>query len=140
VELMANSDNVLRGGLTKKHIDVPELMKIINFKPYKPGIIAPNANCFTYPAPCEEFSLSRICGNGGNGSVVMPCPDGGPSICVVTEGELIIAHGDRETSVKRGESLFVPPVKNGGSLLLKGDFTLYIASVGSAASVGKVFS
>jgi len=133
VELMANSDNVLRGGLTKKHIDVPELMKILDFKPYKPPIIAPNAGCFSYPVPCEEFSLYRICGTGG---VVRPGFDG-PSVCIVTEGELIIASGDRETVVKRGESLFIPVVKNGGRLSLKGDFTLFAASVGRGASTGK---
>jgi mannose-6-phosphate isomerase class I len=41
VELMANSDNVLRGGLTPKHVDVPELMKVLEFAPMQPEIIQP---------------------------------------------------------------------------------------------------
>jgi len=127
VELMANSDNVLRGGLTPKHIDVPELIKILVFKPFKPLIITPNSTIFNYPTPCEEFSLTRICGPA---DICLWSP-GGPSICIVTEGELIIADKDRETVVKRGESLFIPPVKSGENpLSLKGSFTLFIATCG----------
>ena len=36
---MANSDNVLRGGLTPKHIDVPELLKVLDFKPQQIEIL-----------------------------------------------------------------------------------------------------
>jgi len=150
VELMANSDNVLRGGLTPKHVDAPELMKILNFKPFKPRIIAPNENCFSYPTPCEEFSLTRIQGNGAfaRKSSCPPCnsvssvvnssfllDSSSPALCIVTEGELIITTGDSETVVKQGESLFVLPVKEGESpLSLRGNFTLFIASCGIQAS------
>jgi mannose-6-phosphate isomerase len=139
VELMANSDNVLRGGLTPKQIDVPELMKVLVFKPFKPLIITPNADLFRYPAPCEEFSLTRIrgCGGGAAGTdICLWSPGclaacGGPAICIVTEGELIIAVSDGETVVKQGESLFIPPVKTDEKpLSLRGDFTLFIASCG----------
>jgi len=137
VELMANSDNVLRGGLTGKHIDVPELMKTLDFKPFKPQVIAPNADCFSYPALCEDFMLTRICGDGdtaATGSAEPWPPVNGPAICIVTEGELVIAAHDRETVVKRGESLFIPPVKNNDSFSLKGRFTLFIASIGRGVS------
>jgi mannose-6-phosphate isomerase len=125
VELMANSDNVLRGGLTPKHVDVPELMKILEFKPFKPRIIKPNSTMFSYPTPCEEFSLTRICGPTEISLLSIECP----SICIVTEGELIIADKDKETIVKQGESLFIPPIENGEApFSLKGNFTLFIAS------------
>jgi len=133
VELMADSDNVLRGGLTAKHVDVPELMKILDFKPFKPRVMTPNANCFSYPAPCEEFLLTRICGSGGATGGAEPWPSGleGPLVCIVTEGELIIASSDGETVVKRGESLFIPPVTSDENRIsLKGNFTLFIASCG----------
>ena len=132
VELMANSDNVLRGGLTPKHVDVPELMKILEFKPFKPRLITPNAACFSYPVPCGEFSLTRIRGAGG-AETRLPALTG-PALCVVTEGELVIANSDsqtgvKQTLVKQGESLFVPPIKNGEApFSLNGDFTLFIAS------------
>jgi len=130
VELMANSDNVLRGGLTPKHVDVPELIKILVFKPFKPRLITPNSMLFSYPVPCGEFSLTRICGPA---DICLLSP-GSPSICIVTEGELIIADKDRETVVKQGESLFIPPVKNGESpFSLKGHFTLFIAKCGIQA-------
>jgi len=132
VELMANSDNVLRGGLTGKHVDVPELMKILNFMPFKPRIITPNSPLFSYPAPCEEFSLKKICSPM---DICLLSP-GDPSICIVTEGEIVIDSGDkdRETVVKQGESLFIPPVKSGESpLSLRGDFTLFVATCGLQA-------
>lgn len=64
VELMANSDNVLRGGLTTKHIDVPELLKHVKFEPTHPQIIreSPLHNSMEhwYPCPVPDFQISRI--------------------------------------------------------------------------------
>jgi len=140
VELMANSDNVLRGGLTPKHVDVPELIKILDFKPYKPQIITPSEGLFNYPTPCGEFSLTRICGRDGAAGGVdirLLAPGGltgGPSICIVTEGELIISNKGKETVVKQGESLFIPPTKGGENpLSLRGNFTLFVAQSGKQA-------
>ncbi len=63
VELMANSDNVLRGGLTKKHVDVDELLSILSFAPRPPDVLAPSSvaeGIEEYPAPIEEFLLRRL--------------------------------------------------------------------------------
>jgi mannose-6-phosphate isomerase len=63
VEIMANSDNVLRGGLTPKHIDVQELMKHVIFKPVTPVIIQGtpiNENEQVFRTPAPDFELSRI--------------------------------------------------------------------------------
>jgi len=134
IELMADSDNVLRGGLTPKHIDVPELMKVLDFNPLKPQIMKPETNFsrFTYPVPCEEFSLTVIRGTGG----VVALPETSPlalaqsaSIGIVTEGEVSVSG----MILKQGESAFFPAADktaNGESpLTLQGHFTLYIASV-----------
>jgi len=121
VELMANSDNVLRGGLTAKHVDVAELIKALDFSPSQPRIIRPQSPCFTYPAPCEEFSLSVVRGSGGAAAFAAPCP----SICIVTEGEAVFSGGGADTALRQGESAFVPP---GEGLTLRGRFTLYAAS------------
>jgi mannose-6-phosphate isomerase len=63
VELMANSDNVLRGGLTSKPVHVPELLRIVDFTCDEPRILRPepqeNGECL-YAAPAEEFALSVI--------------------------------------------------------------------------------
>jgi mannose-6-phosphate isomerase len=63
VELMANSDNVLRGGLTTKHVDVPELMRVLDFTPRSPDIITPElaeSGRERYPVPIDEFVLLRL--------------------------------------------------------------------------------
>ena len=63
-EVMANSDNVLRGGLTRKHVDVPELVSVVDFEPLDstgactatsvaPGVTA-------YETGCEYFAVRRI--------------------------------------------------------------------------------
>ncbi|MFJ2440805.1 MULTISPECIES: mannose-6-phosphate isomerase, class I [unclassified Streptomyces] len=62
VEIMANSDNVLRCGLTPKHVDVPELLRIVRFEATEPGVLRPEASASgeeLYDTPIDEFRLSR---------------------------------------------------------------------------------
>jgi mannose-6-phosphate isomerase len=61
VEIMAASDNVLRAGLTDKHIDIGELMKHVRFEPTEPNVLPDSINKETvYKSPAKEFELSRI--------------------------------------------------------------------------------
>jgi mannose-6-phosphate isomerase len=63
VELMANSDNVLRGGLTPKHIDVPELLKHVVFEGIQPNVLNPAVSDdgeINYPLPVDDFAISAI--------------------------------------------------------------------------------
>lgn len=63
IELMANSDNVLRGGLTPKHIDVPELLKHTKFEGVTPQVLIGeeiNRNENNYACPVKDFGLSMI--------------------------------------------------------------------------------
>jgi mannose-6-phosphate isomerase len=63
IELMANSDNVLRGGLTPKHVDIKELMDHVHFKPTYPAVMEGttiNVNEVNYPCPVADFGLSKI--------------------------------------------------------------------------------
>jgi mannose-6-phosphate isomerase len=136
VELMANSDNVLRGGLTSKHIDLNELFRVLSFSPFTPRILKPGcpeafetgnhdqAFCFKYPAPCGEFSLSVIRGGENRYAVQRP------SIFIVTQGEvrLMNSNGQERLSLKQGESAFIPAAE--GEILLSGSYTLYAAGVG----------
>jgi mannose-6-phosphate isomerase len=132
VELMANSDNVLRGGLTTKHIDMEELLRVLRFSPFKPRIFrpAPGDACFRYPAECREFSLTLLRREGGAGNF----PDTGPGIVVVTQGEAVFSSpGEGETvRLRPGESAFIAAQQNSGDLILSGNFTLYAAGVGAA--------
>jgi len=122
VELMANSDNVLRGGLTPKHINLGELMNILFFVPFIPQIITPAADApwFFYHTPCNEFSLLQMCGSGEK-----KIPKEGPAISLVTEGALE-ACGQ---VFKKGESFFVP---KGENVSLNGNYTLFSAFSGEA--------
>jgi mannose-6-phosphate isomerase len=141
VELMANSDNVLRGGLSSKHVDVEELLSILDFSPYRPGILKPQpagSGLSRYDTPCREFSLQVMKSQGGTALF----PEKGPSILIVTEGRLRINAGDDKNlrgenwNLARGESAFIPArEENGqdkaGPLVFSGAYTIYIASLPS---------
>jgi mannose-6-phosphate isomerase len=137
VELMANSDNVLRGGLTNKHVDVSELKKILNFLSYKPKIITPDpgVSFFPYPSPFKEFTLSVL--NGRKDSSDFPVP--GPAIAIVTKGSMQITENgngevlnEQDLTLKQGESAFIPACLPPGALKCSGNFTAHIASLPAA--------
>jgi len=120
VELMTNSDNVIRGGLTHKHIDIDELKKIMPLVPFVPQIITPCADTrVCYPLPGENFSLFYIHGDGG-----VSFNEGGVGVFIVTEGELEIEN----QFFKKGESFYISREKC-APLLLKGNFSLFAACV-----------
>ena len=134
MELMANSDNVLRGGLTPKHVDVPELLKIVNFisepvlkvKPH-PGELPGEK---IYASPAEEFQLSVI--SVANGDLFISERDRGVEIMICMEGEARIKDlesGQVET-VEKGKSLLIPSAL--GQYRIVGKATLYKATVGIA--------
>ena len=109
VELMANSDNVLRGGLTPKNVDVPELMRVVRFDEGKVEIIhgrdAGNGET-VFPTPAEEFELSRI--QCGPGEVYQCGQRNGPDILIVMEGEITASSHGETLQLKAGESFFAP--------------------------------
>lgn len=85
VELLANSDNVLRAGLTPKHVDVPELLKIAKFEPDDPSVLRPEGNGEeVYEVPIDEFRLSRFLLAPGGASRVLPHET--PQILLCTAG------------------------------------------------------
>ena len=95
VELMANSDNVFRGGLTPKHIDVPELLAHLGFEPVVPRVIqAVNAGQHesAYPTPAPDFALSVI--DLKAGELQEEVLFRGPAIYLVLEGR--VSAGNRD--------------------------------------------
>lgn len=114
VEAMANSDNVLRGGLTPKHIDVPELLRVLDFQPVSRDKLMPTVEALgaerIYRTPAPEFQLSRVeldgTGLRNPGSISFDMP--GPQILTVTTGriEAVIPDGER-CVVKCGEALWL---------------------------------
>ncbi|MEV1006635.1 mannose-6-phosphate isomerase, class I [Streptomyces sp. NPDC049881] len=100
VEIMANSDNVLRCGLTPKHIDVPELLRIVRFEPTDPGVIGPVGDPadradHTYDVPIDEFRLSRHLLT--DGAPPRALPHGSPQILLCTEGHADLRTADGTT-------------------------------------------
>jgi mannose-6-phosphate isomerase len=131
VELMANSDNVLRGGLTPKYIDVDELLNILKFVPLSPEILPPREirpSVFKYQTPCREFSLSMMTGTGGKTAF----PETGPFILLLTQGDLSINSGAGEELVlRKGESAFIAARRD--ELFFSGTYTLYAAGIGGVS-------
>jgi mannose-6-phosphate isomerase len=111
VEVMASSDNVLRGGLTKKHVDVPELMHVLDFAegPVQPiRARALDAHERVWDTPAREFRLSRIDLEPGAGAVTRAAR--GPEILLCTKGIVAVApaDGSPEVVLEPGSSAFVP--------------------------------
>ncbi|MBZ5857018.1 mannose-6-phosphate isomerase, class I [Flavihumibacter profundi] len=108
VEIMANSDNVLRGGLTPKHIDVPELMKHVRFAPVVPSILkgeTMNAYEKRYPTPAADFELHEIHLDKGDR---YPLKASTVEILIVIEGEVNAdSAGSPALAVHQGGSLLL---------------------------------
>ena len=104
VEIMANSDNVMRGGLTPKHIDVAELLRVVDFTPGFGGLVAPQQEMpgvWRYPVPAPEFALWRL----ELGEEAVPVPASGTGrILLVTDGSVTVRSGEEELELARGES------------------------------------
>jgi mannose-6-phosphate isomerase len=128
VELMANSDNVLRGGLTAKHVDPPELARVLDFSPRRPEILKPpepDPAWYTYAAPAGDFSLSVM----NNGGEARPFPGTGPAILALSRGKARFFAGEKTLDLLPGESAFLPARRPGEVLSCQGDFTAYIAGL-----------
>ena len=110
IELMANSDNVLRGGLTSKHVDVAELMRVLSFTHRPPSVLSPvpGANCEeVYPTPSGEFRLSKITVH--EGSEFRSAAERNVEILLCVEGSVSAELSGGDTvEVRRGESVLVP--------------------------------
>ncbi|MTB50865.1 mannose-6-phosphate isomerase, class I [Lewinella sp. W8] len=130
VELMANSDNVLRGGLTPKHIDVPELLRHTICDRVVPEILAPRPTedgWEHYPTPAPDFALLRR--SFGEEVVRVPSTDK-PSILLLLDGEL--ADEDGRTLLHQDQRAFFVPPGNGLHLRAVAPGTLYRATVGES--------
>ena len=112
IELMANSDNVLRAGLTPKHIDVPELMKHVIFKGINPEILQGRKDgkgIFMYDCPVQDFALAALQLNEGDNASYHSLT---PEIILVMEGNAKIKSSSRTMTIKKGEVIFVAAGEN----------------------------
>jgi mannose-6-phosphate isomerase len=117
LEVMANSDNVLRGGLTPKHVDVPELLRVLDFAPTTEAQLrAPTHQdglALIYDTPADEFAASMLTlGDDQVGHEVdAPSRHGdyqGPQILLCTEGCTTVSGKSAALTLNRGAAAWVP--------------------------------
>jgi mannose-6-phosphate isomerase len=131
VELMANSDNVLRGGMTPKHVDVPELLRVLDFHAGPPPVLTgtPEGDWIRYDTQAEEFLLRRCDAESGEVAV----PDGGPRILLCTAGEASLRADGAELALSRGAAAWLAASDTGVTVAPKAPGTqLFVASDGLA--------
>lgn len=128
VEIMANSDNVLRGGCTPKYVDVPELLRVLDFRcgpiPVVQGVTTDGVE-FVYTTSAEEFRLSRLELRPGHPAR----PERrGPEILLCTRGPARLSLGDERLELPRGTAVFVSAAD--GPYSLEGDAVVFRATAG----------
>lgn len=124
VEVMASSDNVIRGGFTSKHVDVAELLDVVDTSPLGVDVQRPSGPVHTYRSPVPEFALTRV---QLRGRAVER--DAGPHIVLALEGEVELWAGDRSLALARGESAWVPA--GDGPLRLQGSGLAFDVTLGT---------
>ncbi len=106
VEVMGASDNVVRGGLTGKHVDIPVLSEIGDFQPAAPNVLTPHEiapGLFSYETAAPEFRVWLL---RSPESILQLPADDGPRIVVGLSGELAL-DGRTHTRVAQGDAVFV---------------------------------
>jgi mannose-6-phosphate isomerase len=123
VEVMASSDNVLRGGLTTKHVDLAALMEVLDFTDGRIPVLHPvlGPGGLRYPVPVEDFDLTRIELDAGSGALTTR----GPQVLLCTEGTVTLSSAGGELELRKGQSAFVPA---GAPLTARGPGLLYRAT------------
>ncbi|MGD8275927.1 MAG: mannose-6-phosphate isomerase, class I [Thiohalocapsa sp.] len=110
LELMANSNNVLRGGLTDKHIDVDALLSVLHLDPHAPEILRPatlqgDRRWQVYAPPAAEFALYRLHLEAGGSAELAPTA---VALGLVLDGDTVITGGDAHLAARQGESFLSP--------------------------------
>ncbi len=127
LEIMASSDNVLRGGLTEKRVDIDELCAVLRFEPHAPLPIRPettDGRHFAYRAPASEFRLGYVDLSAGPYQLSAPGP--AIALCLGLRCHLRV---DATVSLElaRGQSAFIPAALD--AIRLEGEGRVYLASV-----------
>lgn len=131
IEVMAASDNVLRGGLTPKYIDVPELLSVLTFESLPVPYLWPR-----YPARCVEefrpdvpdFMLMRIKTDLNERASYRAA---GAAIALCVSGSLELYGETSSSTINRGDALFITPDE--GAITLTGEGIVFVAAPGSPA-------
>lgn len=126
VEIMAASDNVLRGGLTPKRIDVPELLSVLDTAAGEVPVMRPDGSgaITDYPVPVADFALRRIVVSGDAVDIAVF----GPTMVLTTAGSIEVAGKDARHPIPVGTAAFATPDE--GSITVSGDGEVFVATPG----------
>lgn len=130
IELMAASDNVLRGGLTNKHVDVPELLRVLRFEPLIDPVQQPVPvadGVVTWSVPVDDFALYRVRLDESVQQVELDLS--GPRTVLCMAGEVQVTAGAEPVALRQGEAGWAPAGQE--LLVLSGAGEAFVASVGS---------
>lgn len=130
IELMAASDNVLRGGLTPKHIDIPELLEVLDFTAIAPPLLPAvqvSPGVVEYRPPVPDFTLYRV----EKATDAARIPLVGPAIVLAEGGRVDVAGASGAARVDRGDAVYVSPDEH--SLEIQGDGIAWVATTPVAA-------
>ena len=130
LELMASSDNVLRGGLTPKHIDVPELLKILDFQYHEVEILRPERQKtgeHLYPKVSDDFILSVISLDKGGFYESPQRRNVEIMICMTGHAQVTDLGSEEIMELSKGTSVIIPAAVK--QYRLEGEFTVYKATV-----------
>lgn len=136
VEVMANSDNVLRGGLTPKHVDVPELLRVLDFTPAAPETLHPPVERegfeIDYRTPTDEFAVSVLTFGGEDlgHEVDSPCSHDGPQILLCASGSLTVTSKSTTLRLEQGSAAWVSADEGPIRVVADEPATLFRATVG----------
>lgn len=129
VEIMAASDNVLRGGLTPKRVDVDELLRVLRFEvlddpvraaqPVGPGVD-------WWPVPVDDFALHRVRVDAAVPSVTLPLP--GPRVVLCAGGAITVDDGAGALTLASGEAAI--GTASGAPLRIDGAGVAFVATPG----------
>ncbi len=131
IEIMASSDNVLRGGLTPKHVDVEELLRVLDFDAKPPVFVVPeeaSAACFVYRTAAPDFELSRV---ELRPSMPVTLDVEGAEILFCARGTAALRSAEGALSLTAGSTAFVPATT--ARYTLEGDGAVYRATAGKHA-------
>lgn len=131
VEVMASSDNVLRAGLTRKHVDVAEVLDCVDYVAAPPIRVAPevfHGATRVFYAPVDDFELSvtRLA-DGDSADGARPLPGRGPRVLLCLDGEVEVRAAASSLTLARGQAAFVRA--DDGPLTVAGAGTLVQADV-----------
>ncbi|MGZ4627116.1 MAG: mannose-6-phosphate isomerase, class I [Kineosporiaceae bacterium] len=127
VEVQASSDNVLRGGLTAKHVDLPELLRVVSFESGPDPRVAgreESPGLWAFEVPVADFAVWRAVPCGANGGTV-EVPAAGPRIATCVQGEVEVAG----VHLTPGAAAFVQ--SGPAPLLVRGEGACFVTAPGS---------